>query len=100
MSKALLVAGGSPASQPLIVEFDTKYNLHNHSGVLNPSALKIGAATGRFNDTYDVGGDNTVVNVKVIGERMPARDSNRFCRLWASISRKAPVWLRARPRRI
>jgi len=78
VSKALLVAGGSPASQPVVVEFDTTYNLHNHSGVLNPSTVKIAGATGRLNGTYDVGGEYTTVNVKVVGERMPAKDLESF----------------------
>src|SRR6266699_1622261 len=34
-SKALLVAGGSPAGVPVNVNFDTKYNLRKNTGVLN-----------------------------------------------------------------
>ncbi|HVH71612.1 MAG TPA: AsmA family protein, partial [Candidatus Dormibacteraeota bacterium] len=37
LSKALLVAGGSPAGVPINVTFGTKYNLRKNSGVLNPS---------------------------------------------------------------
>lgn len=78
-SKALLVAGGSPASQPVAVEFNTKYNLHKHSGILNPSTLTIRGATARLNGTYDAAGQEyTVVNIKVAGERMPARDLESF----------------------
>ncbi|MGH9743710.1 MAG: AsmA family protein, partial [Candidatus Acidiferrum sp.] len=39
LSKALLVAGGSAASVPLTIDFDTKYDLRKNSGVLEPSAL-------------------------------------------------------------
>ncbi len=78
VSKALLVAGGSPASPAVVLDFDTRYNLHNHSGVLKSSTWKIGGATGRLNGTYDVGGEYTTINVKAIGERMPAKDLESF----------------------
>ena len=42
VSEALLVAGGSPALQAATVDFNTNYNLHTQSGVLNPSTLRIG----------------------------------------------------------
>ena len=41
LSKALLVAGGSPSGVPVIVDFGTKYNLAKNSGVLDPSTLKL-----------------------------------------------------------
>jgi len=78
ISHAVLVAGGSPASEPMVIDFDTKYNLREHSGVLNPSTLKIGGATGRLHGTYNTRGDYTVVGLKVVGEHMPARDVARF----------------------
>jgi len=78
VSHAVLVAGGSPASEPMVVAFDTRYNLRKHSGVLNPSTLKIGDATGRLHGTYNASGDHTVVGLKVVGEHMPARDVARF----------------------
>src|ERR1700761_1588128 len=39
LSKTLLVAGGTPASEPVTVNFNTKYDLLKNSGVLNPSVL-------------------------------------------------------------
>jgi len=42
LSKALLVAGGSPAGVPVTVDFTTKYNLRKNAGVLEPSTLNIG----------------------------------------------------------
>jgi len=33
VSHAVLVAGGSPASEPMVIDFDTRYNLRKHSGV-------------------------------------------------------------------
>ncbi len=78
LSKALLVAGGSPAGVPVTVDFHTKYNLRKNAGVLNPSTLKIGSAAARLNGTYDSAGEATVVNAKVNAENMPARDLEAF----------------------
>src|SRR5882762_9122748 len=44
LSKALLVAGGSPAAVPVVVDFNTKYDLRKNRGVLQPSTLKVGNA--------------------------------------------------------
>jgi AsmA protein len=52
LAKALLVAGGSAASVPVTLNFDTEYDLTKSTGVLNPSTLKIGNAAAQLNGTY------------------------------------------------
>jgi AsmA protein len=78
LSKALFIAGGSPAGVPLSVDFNTNYNLRKNAGVLNPSALKIGSAVARLNGTYQSAGEATVVNIKLEGKDMPAKDLEAF----------------------
>jgi AsmA protein len=78
LSKALLIAGGSPASVPLTVDFNTKYNLTKNAGVLEPSVLKIGNATAHLAGTYEVPGDATIVNIKLEAQNMPAKDLEAF----------------------
>jgi AsmA protein len=78
LSKALLIAGGSPAGVPVTVDFDTKYNLRKNSGVLNPSTLKIGSAAAHLHGTYETAGESTSVNIKVEGKDMPAKDFESF----------------------
>jgi len=78
LSKALFVSGGSPSTAPLVVDFDTKYDLAKESGVLNPSTLKIGCAAAHLSGTYNTAGEATVVNVKVDGQNMPAPDLEAF----------------------
>jgi AsmA protein len=78
LSKALLIAGGSPSGVPVIVDFNTKYNLRKNSGVLNPSTLKIGSAAAHLHGTYESAGEATVVNIKVEGKDMPAKDFESF----------------------
>lgn len=78
LSKALLVQGGSPASVPATVDFSTKYDLRKESGVLNPSTVKIGAAAAHLNGSYASQGDDIVVDVKLVGDNLPAKDLQNF----------------------
>ncbi len=78
LSKAVLIAGGSPAGAPVNVDFDTKYNLRKNSGVLNSSSLKIGSAAARLRGTYETAGEATVLNIKLDGKDMPAKDLEAF----------------------
>ena len=78
LSKALFVQGGSPASVPMNVDYSTKYDLRKNSGVLNPSTVKIGSATAKVNGTYSSQGEATVVDLKLAGDGMPAKDLQAF----------------------
>ena len=78
LSKALLIAGGSPASVPVTVDFNTKYDLRKNAGVLNPSVLKIGAAAAHLGGTYNTEGEATVVKIKLDAKDMPAKDLEAF----------------------
>jgi AsmA protein len=78
LSKALLVAGGSPASVPVVVDFNTKYNLTKNAGVLEPSTLKIGSAVAHLSGTYEIPTEGAVVKVKVQSQDMPAKDLEQF----------------------
>ena len=78
LSKALLVQGGSPAGVPLNVDYSTKYDLRKNSGVLNPSTVKIGSAAAHLNGTYASHGEATVLDLKLNGEGMPAKDLEAF----------------------
>jgi AsmA protein len=78
LSKALLVAGGSPATVPADVDFSTRYDLRKDAGVLNPSDIKIGSAVAKLNGTYQTAGEATVVNIKLQGSNMPAKDLEAF----------------------
>jgi AsmA protein len=77
LSKALLIAGGSPASEPVVVDFSTQYDLRKNAGVLNPSTLKIGNATAHLDGTYQTA-EETVLNIKLDGQGMPAKDLESF----------------------
>jgi AsmA protein len=80
LSKALLIAGGSPATEPVVVDFNTKYDLRKNRGVLEPSTLKIGSAASHLSGTYEVPADSeaVVVHIKVEGQNLPAKDLETF----------------------
>lgn len=78
LSKALLVAGGTPASEPVTVNFNTKYDLLKNSGVLNPSILKIGTAALNLSGTYEIPAEGAVLHIKVDGQSLPVKDLQAF----------------------
>ncbi len=78
LSKAVLVAGGSPAGVPAVVNFDTKYDMVKGTGVLNPSTINIGNAKSNLSGTYKSEGDVFAVDLKITGEGLPATDLEAF----------------------
>ena len=78
ISNALLVAGGAPATAPVIVAFSSSYDQRGNSGVINPSTVKVGNATARLRGTYISRGDSTNVDLSVAGNEMPAHDVEQF----------------------
>ena len=78
LSKALLVAGGSPAGVPVTVNYSTKYDLRKNAGILNPSTLNIGKAVAHLHGTYERGGEATSINIKLDAKDMPASDLEAF----------------------
>ncbi len=78
LSEALFVAGGSPAAEPVAVDFDTQYDLRKDTGILNPSTVKIGNATSQLSGSYEMGGENPAVDIKLTGDGMPAKDLEAF----------------------
>ena len=78
LSKAVLVAGGSPAGVPAVVNFDTKYDLAKGAGILHPSTLSIGNAKSNLSGTYKSEGDDFAVDLKITGDGLPATDLESF----------------------
>jgi AsmA protein len=78
LSKAVLIAGGKPAGVPVVLDFDTKYDMAKGTGVLNPSTVNIGSAKSHLSGTYKSEGDEFVVDLKLAGEGLPATDLESF----------------------
>jgi AsmA protein len=78
LSKALLIAGGTPSSEPVTINFHTKYDLVKNTGVLEPSTLKIGNAVTNLSGTYEVPNEGVILHIKANGQNMPAKDLQAF----------------------
>jgi AsmA protein len=78
LSKALLIAGGSPSSEPVTIDFHTKYDLVKNTGVLEPSTLKIGSAVTNLSGTYEVPAEGAILHIKANGQNMPVQDLQAF----------------------
>jgi AsmA protein len=78
LSKAVLVAGGSPAGVPAIINFDTRFDMAKSAGVLNPSTVNIGNAKTNLSGTYKSAGDEFVLDMKIVGNGLPATDLEAF----------------------
>ncbi|MGA2571859.1 MAG: AsmA family protein [Terracidiphilus sp.] len=74
LAKALLVAGGSPASEPVTANFNTKFDLVKNTGILNSSTLREGNAVAHVSGVYRTTDEATLVNLKVSGTGLPATD--------------------------
>ena len=78
LSKAVLIAGGSPSGVPAVVDFNTTFDQSTGAGVLSPSSLKIGNAKTNLSGTYKSEGDEFVLDMKVDGQGLPATDLETF----------------------
>jgi AsmA protein len=73
-SKLKLVPGGSPAGQPVQVDYDTDYRLKPQTGSLKQGDVHIGKALAHLTGTFNDSGEMPSVAMKLIGIDMPASD--------------------------
>jgi AsmA protein len=73
-SKMKLVPGGSPAGEPLQVDYDTNYDLKAQTGALKQGDVHIGNAVAHLTGTFDNSGEIPSVVMKLSGTDMPASD--------------------------
>ena len=73
-SKLKLVPGGSPAGQPVQVDYDTNYVLKPQTGSLKQGDVHIGKAVAHLTGTFNNSGETPSVAMKLIGTDMPASD--------------------------
>jgi len=78
LSKAVLIAGGNASGVPVVLDFDTAYDMAKSTGVLNPSTVSLGKAKSHLSGTYKSEGDAFAVDMKLTGEGLPATDLESF----------------------
>jgi AsmA protein len=73
-NKLQLVAGGSPASELVKLDYATEYQLAPQSGTLQQGDVHIGKALAQLTGTYKTAGETTSVDLKLKGSNMPVTD--------------------------
>jgi AsmA protein len=73
-SKMQMVPGGSPAKQPVEIDYETEYQLKSQTGEIKQGDVHIGKAVAHLTGTYNVSGETPTVQLKLGGENMPAAD--------------------------
>jgi AsmA protein len=72
--KLQLVPGGSPAGQPVEIDYETVYDLKPQTGVVRRGDVRIGKALAHLTGNYSSSGETTSVQMKLTGENLPASD--------------------------
>ena len=73
-SNLVVVKKGSPAGRPVDVKFGIDHNLVRETGDIRECAIAMGNAVAHLTGTYDAHGKVTVVNLKLVGDKMPVDD--------------------------
>jgi AsmA protein len=74
LTGARLVAAGSPATQPISLDYSAAYDLVKRTGELTNGQLTTGKSTLSASGTFDMQGASPAVNVKVSAPSIPVAD--------------------------
>ena len=74
MAKLRVVPAGSPAKQPVTLNYASNYDLKREAGVLTRGDIQTGGSTVRLSGDYDMHGSSTVVHMKLNGSQLPVKD--------------------------
>jgi AsmA protein len=69
-----LVAGGSPSTVPVNLNYSTAYTPRRQTGTLSQGDVHIGQAIAHLTGTFDTSGSSTTVRMKLNGRAMPVTD--------------------------
>jgi AsmA protein len=72
--KLQLVKGGSPAAEPVSLEYLMTYDLLNQNGALKNATVSFGKAIAQINGVYETRGDSVALNMRLHGNNMPVQD--------------------------
>jgi AsmA protein len=74
IDKMRVVPGGTPATQPVSVEYASEYDIARQSGALTKGQLRTGKSALSVSGTYDASGDATVLHMKLDAPSIPLPD--------------------------
>ncbi len=72
--KLKLADKGAPAGRPVELKYATQYDLEKRSGALTQGDISIGKALAKLNGTYQMQGEQTLLNMKLNAQGMPVDD--------------------------
>ena len=73
-NKLKLVQGSSPATVPVQVDYEAGFGMKARSGVLKQGDVHVGKALARLTGTYSTAGETPSLQMKLVGNDMPATD--------------------------
>lgn len=65
---------GSPAGREVDIRYAIVHDLQKQAGSISQAEISMGKALAQLNGTYQMQGNNTLVNMKLIGQGMPVDD--------------------------
>jgi AsmA protein len=74
VNKLKAVRNGSPAKQPVTVDYASDYDLRRQAGVLTKGLIHTGGSTASLTGNYDMHGDSTAVRLNLAGSHIPVQD--------------------------
>jgi AsmA protein len=72
--KLKLTANGAPAHVTVNIDYDTIYDLKRSTGDLRQGDVHIGKALARLTGAYNTSGEETTLQMKMVGQAMPVPD--------------------------
>lgn len=72
--KLKLSPKGSPAGRPVQIVYALDHDLQKQSGTLSKGDVSMGKALAQLTGTYQMSGDTTNLNMKLLGQGMPVDD--------------------------
>jgi AsmA protein len=74
LAKMRLVKAGTPARQPVKLDYATDYDLARQTGTLSKGDIHVGSSTAHLTGNYETRGDATVLHMKMQGTNLPVQD--------------------------
>jgi AsmA protein len=74
VNKLQVVAKGSPAGEPVQIQYAVEHDLAKQTGRLTQGDVSMGKALQHLTGTYDAHGTTTSINMKLQGQGMPVDD--------------------------
>jgi len=74
VAKLRVAPAGSPAKQPVSLNYASNYDLKRETGVLSRGDIQTGGSTVRLSGDYDLRGPTAAVHMKLNGSQLPVQD--------------------------